>query len=102
MKVYQQHGKLYYLHHYYLSSKKLVAIYITTNELPNEANKFIAKLTFENKKDRRKSLVINTNVISMVEAPQTASQIVSSTSVAFIPWLTIDAWSEMVIEFSNW
>ena len=85
-----------------MSKEKVVVVYVTTNELPDEANKYMADVTLKGFKDPRKSLAFKIDVISVFKAPLNNSQIMSSPSVAFIPWFTIDAWSEWRDNWKEW
>ena len=86
MRVFEDHGKIFYLHRHFFSVEQTFAFYITST---SEADKFLAKMTLKNQNDERKPLSITQNVISMELAPTDKKSVLASKSVMFVHWRTM-------------
>ena len=86
MTVFHTHGKLFYLHQHFLAAEKTMAYYVTLAEDPNEAKKYLAKVTLKNQNDERKSVSMTEDVISIDSAPKDDDSILASENVMFVHW----------------
>jgi len=99
MRVFEDHGKMFYFHQHYFAAEQIFAFYITMAEHSSEANKYLARMTLKNQNDPRKSLSIIQDVISMDSAPTNIDSILASKSVIFIHRKTMSGF--MKLQLSN-
>jgi len=95
VKPYEDHGKIFYFHHYYFSSDRTFAFYVTVAKNSNEAEKFLAKITLKNQNDERKCLTNIQDVISMDSAPTDKNEVIKAKSVMLVPL-------SMIRKFLKW
>merc|ERR1740128_1083662 len=81
MRVFKNHGKLFYFHRHFFSDEKTFVFYVTMAEHASEADKHLAKMTLKHPKDERKSLSFTQNVISIDSAPADRQSVMTSRSV---------------------
>merc|ERR1719500_1973745 len=82
LKPYEDHGKIFYVHHYYIASERTFAFYVTMAENSNEAEKYLAKITLKNqKKWKRKYLTFVLDVMSMDSAPSNNYEVLEAKGV---------------------
>jgi len=89
LKPYEDHGKIFYVHHYYIASERTFAFYVTMAENSNEAEKYLAKITLKNQNDERKYLTFVLDVMSMDSAPSNNYEVLEAESVMLVPHKTM-------------
>ena len=97
MTGFEGFGTFFYLHQHYFAVEKIFAFYITVPMSSKEAEKYLAKITLQNRNDKRKSLANIQNVISMDSAPRNRKEVLASKNVMFVPWLQMSGflkWTE--------
>jgi len=95
LKPYGDHGKIFYLHHYYFAKEKTFAFYVTMPENCIEAEKYLAKITLKNQNDERKYLTNVQEVMSMDSAPNDKNEVFEAKGVMLVPW-------SMLRKFLKW
>jgi len=95
MRVFEDHGKMFYFHQHFFSAEQIFAFYITMAEHSREAKKYLAKMTLKNQNDDRKSLTIIQDVISMDSAPGNKDSVLASKSVIFIHYKTMSGFMKL-------
>ena len=97
MAGFEGFGTFFYLHQHYFAAEKIFAFYVTVPMSSNETEKYLAKITLQNRNDERKSLANIQNVISMDSAPRNRKEVLASKNVMFVPWLQMSGflkWTE--------
>ena len=91
MKVFEDHGKRFYLQSHYIPEVQAFALFISIAEHANEAKKYLAKLTCENPNNERDFVTVTKNVISMESAPSDQDSLMDSDSeaVMFVSWIGV-------------
>ena len=89
IKPYEDHGKIFYVHHCYVASERIFAFYVTMAENSDKAEKYLAKITLTNKNDERKYLTNVQEVMSMDSAPRDNNEVLEGKSVVLVSWRTM-------------